>query len=76
MTTEMKVHVVTLQVCLQVCFQVRRYLHSYMFSSMFSSMFTRDRGFIFIRTSMIQVCFQKNGSERCTFLVKLTRHQV
>ena len=65
-------HVVTLQVCLQVCFQVRRY----MFSSMFSSMFTRDRGFIFIRTSMIQVCFQKNGSERCTFLVKLTRHQV
>jgi len=68
----MKVHVVTLQVCLQVCFQVRRY----MFSSMFSSMFTRDRGFIFIRTSMIQVCFQKNGSERCTFLVKLTRHQV
>ena len=72
MTTEMKVHVVTLQVCLQVCFQVRRY----MFSSMFSSMFTRDRGFIFIRTSMIQVCFQKNGSERCTFLVKLTRHQV
>ena len=28
-----------------------------MFSSMFSSMFTRDRGFIFFRTSMIQVCF-------------------
>ena len=57
MTPNMKVHVVTLQVCLQVCFQVRRY----MFSSMFSSMFTRDRGFIFFRTSMIQVCFQKNS---------------
>ena len=32
-----------------------------MFSSMFSSMFPRDRGFIFFRTSMIQVCCQKNS---------------
>ena len=30
-----------------------------MFSSMFSSMFTRDRGFIFFRTSMIQVYVSK-----------------
>ena len=45
MTTEMKVHVVTLQV----------YMFQTMFSSMFSSMFTRDRGFIFILTNIFEI---------------------
>jgi hypothetical protein len=41
MTTEMKVHVVALQVCFKVFFQV------IMLYIMFSSMFTRDRRYVY-----------------------------
>jgi hypothetical protein len=55
----MKVRLLNLQICFKyhICFQVSIYVY---FEVCFEvCLFTRDRGFIFFRTSMIQIRFQK-----------------